>query len=152
MAGLLRKLKNSEQMANDSLQEPTTEETLQELLAGFDEDQLKFVAARIHCKSDVEAARVLGVKRGAVYNWGNKQDINKAVRLSQMRSLEISRERLNRLSEKAIGVLDDEMSNKRNKLQAAIQVLDRTGFGATQTVKNENSGTTEIIVKYDTDE
>ena len=139
-------------MANESLENPTTEESLQELLASFDEDQLRFVAARIHCKSDVDAARALGVKRGVIYNWGNKQDINEAVRLAQVRTLEVSRERLNRLVEKAVTVLDTEMDNKRNRLNAAIQVLDRTGFGATQTVKNENSGSSEIIVRYETNE
>jgi len=109
-------------------------ETLPEILQTLTTAQLKFVARRVYLRTDKEAAEAVGIAPPTVYGWPNKDDVNEAVRLAQMNSVDVGRERLQRLVEQAIDVIEDEMTDdglrSRDRLKAALEVLDRTGLEA----------------------
>lgn len=133
-------------MADDTRQ-------LEDILRTLSEDQLRFVAERLSCRTDAEAADKCGFPHRTVYGWDNKQDVNDAVRLAQLDGLNVARERLRRMAGKALTVLDAEMDGKhRNakRYEAALAVLDRVGLAAVQRVeqKTENSGEMVIRVEY----
>ena len=126
---------------------------LEDILRTLTEEQLKFVAERLSCRTDAEAADKCGLPQRTVYGWDNKQDVNEAVRLARLDGLNVARERLRRMASKALSVLDSEMDGKgRNpkRYEAAIAVLDRVGLGAVTKIeqKNENSGEVVIRVEY----
>lgn len=89
--------------------------------------QIEFVIARLTAKSDREAAKAIGIGPSTAYGWPNKSDVNRAVQLARLCSLEIAKEELSRLTVKAVGVLDKEMDDGK-KLDAACEVLDRAGL------------------------
>lgn len=126
---------------------------LEDILRTLTEEQLKFVAERLSCRTDAEAADKCGLPQRTVYGWDNKQDVNEAVRLARLDGLNVARERLRRMAAKALTVLDNEMDGKsRNakRYEAAIAVLDRVGLAAVQKVeqKSEQSGEVVIRVEY----
>jgi len=102
--------------------------SLPEILKRLDAAQLKFVAVRMHVQTDREAAEAVGIAPQTVYNWSNKEEVNEAVRLAQLDTVEVGREQLRRLISKAIDVLEDKLD--AGHLSAVVQVLDRTGLEA----------------------
>jgi len=113
-------------------------------------EQLKFVAARIYTRSDAAAAREANLPSSTVYGWDNKADVDRAVQLAQLDGVNIAVERLRRLIDKAVDVLEDEMGGKRNskRLEAAIEVLDRVMGKALQRqeITGEDGGPIELTV------
>ena len=98
--------------------------------------QLDFVAARMWCATDADAARECGLSPDTVYGWPNKQEINDAVKLAKMDGVMVAHERLRRLVPKAVGVLEDEMEpRKRRRLDAAKEVLSRGGVDVPRRVE-----------------
>jgi len=116
-------------------------EQLSDILRTLTPEQLKFVAARMYQRSDAAAARECDLPSSTVYGWDNKPDVDRAVQLAQLDGVHVAQERLRRLMDKAVDVLEGEMNGKsRNakRLEAAIEVLDRVMGKATQ--RNEISG------------
>jgi len=91
--------------------------------------QIEFVSARLTTKSDKAAAEAIGISPITVYKWPNKPIVNQVLRLAALNSLEVARERLSRLTLKAVGVLDKEMDGDK-PLPPACEVLDRAGLAA----------------------
>ena len=124
---------------------------LVELLKTFSAEQLDFVAQRILHKKDNEAAEAAGLDINTVYHWANKQDVNRAVILAKLDTVQVAREKLRRLTPKAVDVLDDEMEKgRKRRLDAARDVLDRTGIESTKNVDITSGGDTlTFVVKRD---
>jgi len=123
-------------------------ETLQEILKILTVEQLKFVHARMWKTSDKEAAEAIGIDPTTVYGWPNKKEVNKAVKLAQMDSITIGRERLRRLISAAVNVLEDEMKtgSGSHRHSAAIEVLDRAGLVATKRQEIANAPGQGLII------
>lgn len=106
-------------------------EELDKILKKLTGTQLKFVAARMHLPTDKEAALAIGLSPQAAYNWDDKDLINRAIELAHLSTIHIAQERLERLANTAVDVLEDEMKAGRatgNRFSAALQVLDRLGI------------------------
>jgi len=104
-------------------------------------DQLKFVAARLNARTDKEAAESIGIPSQTVYNWSNKAEIDEAVKLAQLDTIEVARERLRRLLITAIDVVEEEMAeDKKRRLDAAKEVFDRAGVAILQVLDITSGG------------
>ena len=60
----------------------------------------------------------------------NENKVDEAIRLAELERLELARERLSRMVDQAVTVLEEEMATgggSSTRLQAAREVLDRTG-------------------------
>lgn len=106
----------------------TEEQKLLEILKTLSPLQLEFVAARLVTQSDKDAALQIGISPDSVYNWPNKADINEAVRLAKIDSVNVAREKLRRLACEAVDAVAKEMRGTRNRLPAALAILDRVGL------------------------
>lgn len=132
-----------------------TNPELAEVLKQLTADQLRFVAARLNTNTDKAAAESVGIPPQTVYNWPNKGDIAEAVRLAQMDTVEVARERLRRLLLRAIDVLDEEMeTDKPKRLDAAKEVFDRGGLPPTQKLDIDVPQLTDIVrvIEYGKDD
>ena len=104
-------------------------------------DQLKFVAARLNARTDKDAAETIGIPSQTVYNWSNKSAVDEAVKLAQLDTIEVARERLRRLLVTAIDVVEDEMGeDKKRRLDAAKEVFDRAGVAILQVLDITSGG------------
>lgn len=106
------------------------EKTLPQVLQTLSQTQVAFVAARLGCRSDKEAAELIGIAPSTVYCWSNKADVDWAVAQSTLGILDVGREQLRRLVLKAILVIEKKLD--KDSLAAALQVLDRVGLHAVQ--------------------
>lgn len=125
------------------------ENELLTLLKTLSQAQVEFVAARLGTKSDKEAAQAIGIPPDTAYKWPNKSVINQILRLAVLNNLEVARERLSRLTLKAVGVLDKEMDGDK-PLPPACEVLDRAGLAARRELDVTTAGR-PLDVRY-TDE
>lgn len=126
--------------------ENTTQAGLAEVLKKLTADQLRFVAARLNTNTDKAAAESAGIPQQTVYNWPNKEDVNEAVRLAGMDTIEVARERLRRLLLKAVDVLDEEMdAGKPKRLDAAKEAFDRGGLPPTQRHEVEGQLVPDVV-------
>lgn len=131
-----------------------TNRELDEILRTLSPEQLRFVAARMYERTDAAGARAAKLPPSTVYGWDNKAAVDLAVQLAQLDGVNVACERLRRLLDKAVDVLEDEMEGRgRNakRLDAAIEVLDRVMGKATQ--RNEitgvDNGELTVHVVYD---
>lgn len=99
------------------------------LLRTLTQIQIEFVATRLGTKSDKKAAEIIGISPTTAYSWPNKGDVDKAIQLATLGSLDVAREKLSRLVLQAVNVLEKEME-KGQRLAAAREVMDRTGLVA----------------------
>lgn len=104
------------------------ERQLRDVLQTLTTEQLRFVQIRMYERSDAAAARAMGMSENTVYAWDNKEDVRRAVQLARMDGLNVARERLKRLMDKALDVLDKEMDTRTRRLDAATEVLNRVGL------------------------
>ena len=125
------------------------ENELVALLKTLTQTQIEFVSARLSAKSDKKAAEIIGISPDVVYNWPNKPIVNQVVRLAVLNNLEVARERLSRLTLKAVGVLDKEMDGDK-PLPPACEVLDRAGLAAKREL-DVTTGGRQLDARY-TDE
>jgi len=103
--------------------------------------QLDFVRVRLQVSSDAEAARTIGVAPGTVTRWKTEgAPIDAIVQLAKVDSVLLAREHLRRLATKAVQVLDAEMDDRRHRLDAAKDVLDRVGIEAGRKVDVTSKG------------
>ena len=105
--------------------------TFEGMLKGLTATQLEYVGKRILSSSQAEAAKEAGVISGTVSRW--KQDgvpIDEIVELAKQDGVIVAKEKLRRLSGKAVDVLEEEMDKKRGgkRIEAALAVLDRVGI------------------------
>lgn len=129
-----------------------SERQLHDILQTLTEDQLRFVAERLSCRTDLEAAERCGLSKHTVYGWDNKQAINDAVMLARLDCLNVARERLRRMAGKALDVLGEEMDGKgRNakKLEAALAVLDRAGLVVVSKIEQRTESSGDLIVRVE---
>jgi hypothetical protein len=129
--------------------ETTKSETfeLTTLLKSFSAEQLDFLAARMFTKTDKAAAADCELSYDTVCHWTNKKDVNRAVKLAKMDSVQLAFEKLRRLAPVAVDVLDDEMSKgRKRRLDAARDVLDRSGL--VQPKRHELTGSDGGPVEY----
>jgi len=104
-------------------------------------DQLKFVAARLNARTDKDAAETIGIPSQTVYNWSNKSAVDEAVKLAQLDTIEVARERLRRLLVTAIDVIEDEMKEDgKHRLDAAKEVFDRVGLAIVRALDITSGG------------
>ena len=112
---------------------------LAQLLKGLSPEQLDWVQARLVCQTNAEACRKAQVVEGTYYRWKREGvPLDEIVNLAKSDSVLLAAERLRRLTSKAVTVLDEEMDNRRSRLDAAKEVLDRAGLPKTS--KQEVSG------------
>lgn len=107
---------------------------LKEILDMLTPKQLEYLSHRIHCQSDKEAAERVGIAQQTMYNWPNKQQVNRAVQLALIErtttAMELGRKRLESMVPKALAVIETHLQSGRGqiKLKAALEVLNRTGM------------------------
>jgi len=112
---------------------------LAQLLKGLSPEQLDWVQARLVCQTNADACRKAQVVEGTYYRWKREGvPLDEIVNLAKSDSVLLAAERLRRLTSKAVTVLDEEMDNRRSRLDAAKEVLDRAGLPKTS--KQEVSG------------
>lgn len=118
-------------------------------LSQFTDSQIRFIEARLICRSDKEAAEMVGISPATAYNWKEKDEINAAVNKLNLSELKTTRERMYRLLPKAIDALEQELDDKeKSRAYVVFNLLDRVGLGTKQQL--EVSG--EINVTTLTDE
>ena len=100
---------------------------LEEIKAQLSPDQLAFLAERVLCRTDKEAARNLGFGYSTVLSWPEKRIINEAVDLILTDSLEVARDLLKRNLIRAAKVKAAGLDSKRVSVSqaAATEILDR---------------------------
>ena len=100
---------------------------LDEIKAQLLPDQITFLAERVLCRTDKEAARNLGFGYSTVLSWPEKKLINEAVDLILADSLEVARDLLKKNLIKAAKVKVDGLSSKKPAIAqaAATEILDR---------------------------
>ena len=105
----------------------TTSNRLEEIKAQLSPDQLAFLAERVLCRTDKEAAENLGFGYSTVLSWHEKQMINEAVRLMLEDSLDLARDLLRRNLVRAAKVKVRGLESKKAALAqaAATEILDR---------------------------
>ena len=112
---------------------------LDEIKAQLLPDQITFLAERVLCRTDKEAARNLGFGYSTVLSWPEKKLINEAVDLILADSLEAARDLLKKNLIKAAKVKVDGLSSKKPAIAqaAATEILDRH-FGKPTQQNNVN--------------
>ena len=104
-----------------------TSNRLDEIKAQLSADQLAFLAERVLCRTDKEAARACGFGYSTVLSWPQKAIINEAVDLVLADSLEVARDLLKKNLIRAAKVKVDGLSSKKTVVAqaAATEILDR---------------------------
>jgi len=104
-------------------------QALSSMLNELSPTQLDFVAARILCQTDKEAADMLDTPVQTIYNWPNKQAIDEVIILCKRDALELARARLRVVANEAISVLMMSMRKRiaTSRTKAANDILDRAG-------------------------
>ncbi len=105
----------------------TTPNRLDEIRAQLSPDQLAFLAERVLCRTDKEAAENLGFGYSTVLSWHEKQIINEAVRLMLEGSVDLARDLLRRNLVRAAKVKVRGLESKKAAIAqgAATEILDR---------------------------
>lgn len=119
------------------------DEEFGQLLKGFSDTQLKFIARRLYANTDKEAAEDTEIPYATVRNWKNKQVINAVVLAGKQDSVIVAREQLRRLARKAVETLDEGMDASHrtdHRLIAAKDVLDRLGVDSPKRVDVTSAG------------
>lgn len=125
---------------------------LRALLVTLTPKQLRYVAERYRHDSNADALRVLGMSPDAPYRWGNRADVDEAVRLMAFDGVFVSRELLRRALPQAavVKVAALESGDERIQQAAASEILDR--FHGKPTQKNEvtgsDGGPVHLTVEY----
>lgn len=118
-------------------------------------DQLAFLAERVLCRTDKEAAANLNFGYSTVLSWPEKPIINEAVKLILADGVDVSREILRRSLADAARVKVGGLRGKNKMLQqaAATEILDRfLGKPTQQSNVSVSGGPLEVIIHYaDTD-
>lgn len=132
-----------------------TPSRLDEIKAQLSPDQLAFLAERVLCRTDKEAARNLGFGYSTVLSWPEKRIINEAVDLILADSLEVARDLLKKNLIRAAKVKAAGLDSKKAAVSqaAATEILDRfMGKPTQQSNVNLSGGPLEIVIHYaDTD-
>jgi hypothetical protein len=119
-------------MSNDN------KDRLAEILPQLNANQLRYLAVRHDCSSDLEAASALGIKVNTIYDW--PPVVKEALNLMLHDGVVIASEILRRNSSKAAAIkaagLDSE--EERIRQDSASEILDRTLGKPMQ--RNEISG------------
>jgi len=110
------------------------EQELNDILRTLNPQQLAFVAARMSCTTDANAAKECHIPYRTAIGWDNKKDVNRAVWLSRVDVVQMARERLRGMIPMALDALQEELSTRRNpkRLEAIREVLDRAGVEGVQ--------------------
>lgn len=95
------------------------------ILSQANPSQVSWVMARLTSSTDKEAAKKAKVHPTTVSAWGNKSELDKAVNLLLRHPVVAAIRILEEGAIKAVSVLFEELNNKRNRLIAARDILDR---------------------------
>ena len=100
---------------------------LEEIRAQLSADQLAFLAERVLCRTDKEAAEALGFGYSTVLSWPEKRMINEAVNLILEDSLDLARDLLRRNLVRAAKVKVKGLESRKASIAqgAATEILDR---------------------------
>lgn len=120
-----------------------------EILSRASISQVQWVLARLTARSDDEAARRIGKTGRSVYHWDNKKDLDEAVKLLLSQSVEAAGRILSQAAPAAAQALVDALSDKRQRIRAAKEILDRSGLPAEQRGKVGLLVTTDFNVMSD---
>ncbi len=113
--------------------------------------QLDFIRERLQAESDAEAARQVGIRPDLVAKWkAAGAPLDAILHLAKLDTVEVALERLRRLVNPSLDVLEDELADRRMRHQAATQLLDRAGIVAvTKTVLSGDADSPlRIVVEY----
>lgn len=115
-------------MSEGRIVQESTNETLKKLLPQLSYIQLRYLAARILCVSDKEAADAIGITPEAVYHWPNKAVVKRALHLLGEDGVLSAREIIRRNAPRAasVKVKGLESANERVQQAASTEILDRT--------------------------
>lgn len=128
----------------------TASTRLDEIKAQLSPDQLAFLAERVLCRTDKEAARNLGFGYSTVLSWPQKAIINEAVDLVLADSLEVARDLLKKNLIRAAKVKVDGLSSKKTVVAqaAATEILDRHFGKPTQSVSATVNANVTVVKGY----
>lgn len=120
---------------------------LDEIKAQLSADQLAFLAERVLCRTDKEAAESLGFGYSTVLSWPEKRIINEAVNLILEDSLDLARDLLKRNLVRAAKVKVRGLDSRKASIAqaAATEILDRFMGKPTQAINA--TLTADIAVK-----
>ena len=93
---------------------------LHSVLKQLDDLQLRFVSARIGCKTDKEACDRIGIHKATPYRWDNKALVDQAVKLLLTDGVILSAEILRRNAVKAAQVKVAGLDSKREATRQAV--------------------------------
>lgn len=125
---------------NAHLSDPKLDQEYQELLNGLTTNQLRFLVARMDCKSDAEAARMLGMDEKTPTRWPEKEQINRALELAiydgAVLALTMRRKALPRAM--AVKISGLESNDERVRQSASTEIIEGEVGKAVQ--RNELTG------------
>lgn len=99
---------------------------VEQLLKGATDVQLEWVAARLHTRTNRDACKRIGIHEKTPYTkWDNKDDLVLAVHLMKREAAEAAIYALEHLALDAVGALADSLKDKRQRVQAAKEILSR---------------------------
>lgn len=128
----------------------TTPTRFDEIKAQLSADQLAFLAERVLCRTDKEAAKNLGFGYSTVLSWPQKAIINEAVDLVLADSLEVARDLLKRNLIRAAKVKVTGLDSKKTaeRQAAATEILDRLMGKPTQSVSATVNANVTVVKGY----
>lgn len=128
----------------------TTPTRLDEIKAQLSADQLAFLAERVLCRTDKEAAESLGFGYSTVLSWPEKRIINEAVNLILEDSLDLARDLLKRNLVRAAKVKVRGLDSKKAAIAqgAATEILDRFMGKPTQSVSATVNANVTVVKGY----
>lgn len=128
----------------------TTPSRLDEIKAQLSPDQLAFLAERVLCRTDKEAAKNLGFGYSTVLSWPEKRMINEAVDLILIDSLEVARDLLKKNLIRAASVKVKGLESKKTAVSqaAATEILDRFMGKPVQSVSATVNANVTVVKGY----
>jgi hypothetical protein len=122
-----------------------------EILAGASPEQVKWVLARLVCRTDQEAAQEIGFHPSTVSKWPNKAELDRAVGLLLREPVSAALTVLQEAAIEAAHVLVDSLRRK-DKIRAADSILDRVGLRGPQEHKHSGNVTLGYSGNVDPDD
>jgi len=131
----------------------TDQSLLETILRQLSIIQLRYVVARAECKTDKEAAEMIGISPASVKGWDNKAQVDDAVRLMIYDGVMTAKELRRRSLAKAMAIkvsgLDLE-DDERLRQNVATEIIEgELGKPRQQTDENVNlNAKHEVTVRY----
>ena len=125
-----------------------TERTVDDVMAELNDNQRKFVLARLNTRFDRDATEQCGLHEKTPAAWRQRGiPIDEAIDLMRLEAVQHAREALKGAAALAVDTVIAEMRDKgAERVRAALAVLDRIGLPATSKVEGSIEAAGVMIV------